>query len=288
MQLTGLASAAALIASVSAFASDPNIFNYNSSCNENEPKARVFNRLDKPVYLWSVLKGQGCPEDKAVMLEPGQFYQENYRDPDGAAGISIKVAFEPQCKDVDLTQLEYFIDSDPIYGANYLDVSFVDCPGNKCPGRDGYYLRSGNADNMYTANAANEICPVLSCDSVAECSKCSYVMPNDRQTKSCNAKANLDFYMGGGYAPGSEPEPQAPSSSYVAPSSSQPSSSAAPSSSSAAKYEEVAAAAVTPAPSPEPAKFNVKTEVVFVTEVAYVNAKRHAHAHGHRHQHFRA
>ncbi|KAF2731660.1 hypothetical protein EJ04DRAFT_364104 [Polyplosphaeria fusca] len=294
MHLTNLASVAALVASVSAFASDPHVFNYNSTCDESAPKVRVFNRCPHKVFLWSVLKGQGCPSDDAVELGTGEFYQENFRDPSGAAGVSIKIAKESKCKDIDVTQLEYFIDSDPTYGANYLDVSFVDCPGEDCPGRDGYFLQSGNHDGMYTANAVNEICPKLSCDSVSECAKCSYILPDDRQTKSCNAKADLDFYMCGGYAPGDEPASppsQQPSEqpSYVAPSSSsQPETSAAPEpSSSSAAYEEVAAAEVTPPPAPSaPKEPKIWTEVVYVTQVEYVNAKRHAH--GHRHQHFRA
>lgn len=282
MQLINLASAAALVASVSAFASNPNVFNYNSSCDVSQPKVRVHNRCDKPVYLWSVLKGQGCPNNQAVLLEPGNFYQENFRDPVDGAGISIKIANEPQCKDIDITQLEYFINNDAQYGGNYLDVSFVDCQGGSCPGRDGYYLKSGNVDGMYTANAVNEICPILSCSNAAECAQCSYILPDDRQTKTCNVKADLDFYMCGGEAPGSEPEQQQPSSSSPKPASTEASS-------SAAQYEQVAAAAITPAPVAEkPKEPKIKTEVVFVTEVAYVNAKRHAHAHGHRHQQFRA
>jgi len=165
------------------------------------------------------IEGQGCPDSDAVTLNPGQYYGEEFRLLTRGAGVSIKIAKEKKCKGVDTTQLEYFINDSNQYGGNYLDVSFVDCPGEDCPGRDGYYLKSGNQDGMYAANDANEICPILSCNSAAECAQCSYILPDDRQTKQCNAKRNLDFYMCGGEAPGAE-QP-----TYNAPPSAAPSTS---------------------------------------------------------------
>jgi len=301
MQLITLAAAAALVATASAgadFASDPHQFNGNATCDETSSKrVRVFNRCDYPVYLWSVLKGQGCPSGEAAVIEPGNYYAENYRNPYQGAGVSLKLSKEDQCVKGSIAQLEYFIDSSPIYGANYLDMSYVDCYGDRdCPtASEGYYMRSGNVDGQWKANDVNEICPVLACSGWEECSKCSYVLPDDRQTKSCHVDAPLDLYMCGAEAPGDEPSapPAAPSSSEAAPSSapapsssSEPKPKPQPKSSKVADYE-VNAAAITPAPVEQPKPQNVKTkvEVVYVTQVEYVNAKRHAH---HRHQHFRA
>jgi hypothetical protein len=289
MQLVNLAAAAALVATAVAasdFANDPNQYNGNSTCDESSTKrVRVFNRCSYPVYLWSVLKGQGCPSSDAAVIEPGSYYAENYRNPYQGAGVSLKLSKEDKCKGLDIAQLEYYIDSSATYGANYLDMSYVDCEGKDCPtAQEGYYLRSGNVDGEWAANDVNEICPILSCSGWEECSKCSYVLPDDRQTKSCNVDAPLDLYMCGAEAPGEEPSqsPPAPSSSEVESSSApEPTSSTVPSSSEEAYVQ---AAAVTPAPKPA----NTKVEVVYeyVTKVEYVNAKRHLH--GHRHQHFRA
>lgn len=294
MQLINLAAAAALVATAAAtadFASDPNQYNGNSTCDESSSKrVRVFNRCSYPVYLWSVLKGQGCPASDAAVIEPGSYYAENYRNPYQGAGVSLKLSKDDKCKGVDIAQLEYYIDSSATYGANYLDMSYVDCGGQDCPtAKEGYYLKSGNVDGQWKANDVNEICPVLSCDGWESCSQCSYVLPDDRQTKSCNVDAPLDLYMCGSEAPGAESSqpstaPSSKEASTPAPSSSK--SSAAPSSSSEAQYQAEAAAVTTPAPKAAPV--NTKVEVVYeyVTKVEYVNAKRHLH--GHRHQHFRA
>jgi hypothetical protein len=300
---------AALVATASA---SVNVFNMNSTCDESQPKVRVVNRCPYKVHLWSVLKGQGCPGDDGVVLEQGAFYQENYRV-DGDTGVSIKISKGPQCKIGELLQLEYFIETNqPGYNYNYLDVSYVD-GGNKCPTKhEGYYLQVGNIDGQYMANDANEICPVLSCNSAESCAAMSYINPDDRQTKSCDSKADMNFYMCGGDAPGSENYTPAPVSSAEPISSSEKakptSQEVKPSSSSeevkptsvvvasSAKVEQpsisdaynvIAAAAVTSAPE-QPNAPNVKTqlEVVYVTKYEYVNAKRSEH--GHRHQHFRA
>ncbi|KAF2113398.1 hypothetical protein BDV96DRAFT_648362 [Lophiotrema nucula] len=298
MQLINLAAAAALVATAAAatdFANDPNQYNGNATCDESSSKrVRVFNRCSYPVYLWSVLKGQGCPASDAAVIEPGSYYAENYRNPYQGAGVSLKLSKDDQCKGVDIAQLEYYIDSSATYGANYLDMSYVDCGGQDCPtAQEGYYLKSGNVDGEWAANDVNEICPVLSCSGWETCAKCSYVLPDDRQTKSCNVDAPLDLYMCGSEAPGEESsQPSAaPSSSKVKSSSapkststSKSTSSTEPSSSSEAYVQ--AAAVTTPAPKAAPV--NTKVEVVYeyVTKVEYVNAKRHLH--GHRHQHFRA
>ncbi|KAF2475631.1 uncharacterized protein BDR25DRAFT_86945 [Lindgomyces ingoldianus] len=274
MQLITILSAAALVATARASTS----FNLNDSCIDTEPLARVHNRCSYPVHIWSVLKGQGCPSGEGAVLEPGQFYQENYRPAVNQAGTSIKISKTSQCSGVDITQLEYYIEtSNPGYNYNYLDVSYVDCGGEKCPTRqEGFYLKSGNVDGKFLATGNNEICPILSCDSPSSCAKVAYIHPDDRQTKSCDPQANLDFYMCGGEAPGSESS-QAPSSQYEAPG---PSSTQTPAFTSA----EVNAAAITESPKQEEHTLNIKTETVYVTE--YAKVKRHAH--GHRHQQFRA
>ncbi|PSN69258.1 hypothetical protein BS50DRAFT_336972 [Corynespora cassiicola Philippines] len=301
MQYLTVASAAALVGLSSASLLDVSVtsFNLNSSCIESEPKVRIFNRCDYPVHLWSVLKGMGCPSEEGVELKKGDFYQENFRPAVNGIGTSIKISKTKQCKGVDCVQLEYYPEvSNPAFAYNYLDVSYVDCLGGDCPTKtEGYYLKSGNQDGKFKANSVNEICPILSCSNADECATMSYILPDDRQTKSCDLDADLDFYMCGGEAPGEESEETtpAPSSSSAEKETPKPSSTeaaepayTAPSSSSSAEAEVYVAAApeVTPAPAESPKEPKVKTEVVYVTEYEYTYAKRHAH--GHRHQQFRA
>lgn len=267
---------AALVATAAASTS----FNLNDSCVTTEPLARIHNRCNYPVHIWSVLQGQGCPSNDGAVLQTGQFYQENYRPAVNKVGTSIKISKSPQCKGVDITQLEYYIETEnPRYNSNFFDVSWVDCQHGNCPAsKEGYYLKSGNVNGLYKADSKNQICPILSCSDRASCSKVTYINPDDVQTKSCDPKANIDLYLCGGDAPGSEP--------------STPVKSAAASSSKAAStscVQKTKAAAITPAPAQEKSKaLHIKTEVVYVTK--YADHKREAkrHAHGHRHQHFKA
>ncbi|KAF2792162.1 hypothetical protein K505DRAFT_56853 [Melanomma pulvis-pyrius CBS 109.77] len=252
MQLLAIASAAALIATASA-APSANAFNLNSTCIESEPKVRIYNRCPYSVYLWSVLTGPGCPTGDGAVVAPGEFYQENYRPAVGPIGTSIKVSKDETCDPEKLLQLEYFIETTkPGYNYNYLDVSYVNCALTKtCPtASEGFYLKSGNVDGKFAANSLNNICPILSCGSWAECSKVAYVNWDDVQTKSCDPSADLDFYMCGSEAPGDE-APSVPASPAPA-------------------------ARTSDAP-------HVKTVIVYETAIEYVNAKRHAH--GHRHFH---
>jgi len=291
MQLITLASAAALVATAAASpspASNAQAFNLNSSTVDTLPKVRIFNRCPYKVYLWSVLTGLACPSGDGAVLDTGDFYQENFRPAVGGVGTSIKLSKTQTCDPDRLLQLEYYIEtSKPGYNYNYLDVSYVNAATTKdCPtSSEGFYLKSGNENGKFASNGANTICPILSCNDWASCAKVAYVNWDDIQTKSCDPNANLDFYMCGGEAPGAEPPaaPQPP----AAPSSSRPKVDT-PAPSSPAKVEPVNAAAVTPAPAPVPNKpIHVKTEFVYVTEIAYVNAKKR-HEHGHRHQHFHA
>ncbi|KAF2002242.1 hypothetical protein P154DRAFT_143199 [Amniculicola lignicola CBS 123094] len=288
MQLLAFASAAALLAvGVSA-----NTYDYSHTCpSSSTGRVRVFNRCPYDVYLWSIVKEPGCPSGGAAVIPSGGFYCEKMREAQGDQGVSIKISKTATCSSSQLLQLEYFLETTkPGYNYNYLDVSYVDCPGNDCdcPTRkEGYYLKSGN-DNAKTKSAGdNKICPILSCDGSAACDKMSYVLWNDEQTKSCDLDAPLDFYMCGSEAPGEEVS--APS---VAPSSSSSEKKDKPSSTepepSSTPEDQVQAAAITPPPSPEETQaLNIKTEVVYVTEYAtVVNRKRHGHAR--RHEHFRA
>ncbi|KAF2261544.1 hypothetical protein CC78DRAFT_349935 [Lojkania enalia] len=285
MQLTKLASVVALAASASAYKCKPDQVN----CDGSEPAApglgtaRVFNRCPYTVYMWSIVTALGCSPDEAIVLKPGESYSEGFRLPEGDIGVSIKISKTKQCKGVDINQLEYFINNkSEAYSSNYLDVSYVDCQGMDCPAsNDGFYLKSGNAGGMYAANDVNEICPILSCSSAAECSTMAYVLPDDRQTKSCNIAADLDFYMCGSEAPGAEEPEPASSSQQVESSTPEPTSTVA----SSSEIKVVQEAAITPAAEEKPKVYNVKTEVVYVTEVAYVNAKRHAHGHVHKRFH---
>ncbi|KAF2705610.1 hypothetical protein K504DRAFT_387520 [Pleomassaria siparia CBS 279.74] len=299
MQYLTLAASAALIATASA-SSAATAFNLNSTCIESEPKARVYNRCSYPVYLWSVVAGPGCPTTGNAVIQPGEFYQENYRPAVGAVGTSLKISKTEDCDANNLLQLEYYIETkNPGFNYNYLDVSYVNCPGKECPtASEGFYLKSGNDDGKFTANSLNNICPILSCSNWASCSKVAYVNWDDVQTKSCDPSADLDFYMCGGEAPGADTptvaassaaattETPTPTPSSTSEKEAEPTSTAAAETSAIAEATEVAAAAITPAAVKDPKPAHIKTEVVYVTEIAYVNAKRHEH--GHRHQHFRA
>jgi hypothetical protein len=302
MQLINVISAAAAMAvTVSARSA----ITLNKSCDTSKPHAKVINRCPYEVNLWSVYKGNGCPSDEMVTLQPGETYSENYADPQGGdVGVSIKISKTNQCKGNPITQLEYFLQKNsPGFNFNYLDVSYVDCQSNEddCPTRqEGYHLVAGSQTGAVKAAAENTWCPVLSCSNPKECNKISYVGAYDVQTKTCETTENMEFYMCGGEAPGNEPAPSS-SSSPKAESSAAPSTTLKKQTSAAPKPTQtqdsydvdakvVAAAAVTPGPKAEEpvANLKTKTEVVYVTAYQTVNAKRHAHGHARRHAAYNA
>lgn len=286
MQLTTfLSTASAIIATASATAAR-NAVTLNKECDLSQPRARIINRCNYDVYLWSVFKGDGCPDSQMVTLKTGETYAENYQDSTGTnVGVSIKLSKSKECKGADITQLEYYRaldDKNKDFRYNYLDISYVDCGGMDCPARkDGYYLVAGDQVGDLKASAANTWCPILSCSDAKSCDTMSYVLPDDVQTKTCALNANIDFYMCGSESPNgdydSAPQPKPkPSSTKQA---------GYPTTPSPTPDEYAHAAAITPSPSPSPSSPGlIKTEVVYVT--AYVNAKRHEH--GRRHQVFHA
>ncbi|KAG9191875.1 hypothetical protein G6011_10609 [Alternaria panax] len=314
MQLITLISAASAMVATTSATSLRSAITLNKECDTTKPYARVINRCDYDVHLWSVYKGGGCPDDGMVTLKTGETYSENYADStDGKTGVSIKISKTQQCKGNDITQLEYFRETNgnEAYQYNYLDVSYVDCEGEDCPARkEGYYLVAGDQSGVNVASASNTFCPILSCHDAASCDKMSYVLPDDVQTKTCHLNQSMDFYMCGGEAPsgdyGSSPsEPESSSESSAEPSTSStkkteysaakptptPTSTSDSDEDSYTADTEVAAAAVTPAPEKEdekPYQGLTKTKVVYVTAYEYVNAKRHAHDHARRHQPFHA
>ncbi|KAF2035151.1 hypothetical protein EK21DRAFT_54656 [Setomelanomma holmii] len=297
--ITFVSAAAATIATVSA---GPSAVELNANCNKTAPSAKVVNRCNYPVYIWSTFKNIGCETTGMVTLKKGEEYQENYQDPaNGDTGVSIKISKTTECKGSDIVQLEYFLekraDKQPYWG-NYLDVSYVDCLGGDCPTKkEGYYLSAGSkADRAAKASADNSWCPVLACSDAASCAKMSYILPDDVQTKTCDLTASMNFYMCGSEAPSADDTPSVPASSAPA-SSSKKADPSTPKASSTVKVQssadyKVNAAAVTPAAEiKDSAKTpKVKTKVVYVTAYEYVNAKRHEHAHAHarRHQPFHA
>ncbi|KNG52224.1 antigenic thaumatin domain-containing protein [Stemphylium lycopersici] len=332
MQLTTLFSMASAIAATASAdygaKNDRSAVKENEICDLSKPHARVINRCDYDVYLWSVYQGLGCPETGMVTLKTGEVYAENYVDSANTktatspgVGVSIKISKTQECKGNDITQLEYFINNstedggyrkrdENDYNFNYLDVSYVDCQGMDCPARkDGYYLVAGNQTGGAKASADNTWCPILSCTDADSCDKMSYVLPDDVQTKTCYTSSSIDFYMCGGEAPDGEydsaPKPDS-SSEYSAPSYSSstklaeyPTAESTPAASSSSSSEEVAysadievsAAAITPTPQKQDGYGNdklTKTKVVYVTAYEYVNEKRHAHDHAHRHAAFHA
>jgi hypothetical protein len=281
MQLTTfLSTASAIVATASATRSAVTL---NQQCDLSQPRARIINRCPYDVHLWSVFKGNGCPDSQMVTLKTGESYAENY-DEEGktSVGVSIKLSKSKECKGADITQLEYFraVDhEEKTMQLNYLDVSYVDCGGMDCPARkDGYYLVAGTQVGDLKASAANTWCPILSCSDAKSCDTMSYVLPDDIQTKTCKINASIDFYMCGSEAPSGDYD-SAPQSKPEPSSTKQAGYPTTPSPTPAEEYAH--AAAITPSPS---SPGLIKTEIVYVT--AYVNAKRHEH--GHRHQVFHA
>jgi hypothetical protein len=302
MQLTLLSVAAATVATVSATRSAVTL---NKGCDKSQPYARIINRCDYPVNLWSVLKGNGCPTAEMVTLKTGESYSENYAmasQTEGGRGVSIKVSKTEECKGNDITQLEYFLDdrdeTPKAFQMNYLDVSYVDCLDGDCPSKkEGFYLQVGSKTaRTAKVTSDNSWCPVLSCHDAKSCAKMAYIMPDDVQTRTCDFKSSMDLYLCGSEAPSADddkPVPVVPTSKkaeYTAP---KPTSTTAEavSSAEAEVYKVSAAAVVTPVAEIKDAVTpKVKTSIVYVTKYEYVNAKRaeHAHAHARRHQPFRA
>lgn len=311
MQLiTFLSAAAATVATVSADRNGAPTL--NKACDTSKPMARVINRCDYPVYLWSVLKNVGCPADQMVTLKKGEIYSENLaratdpthwspEKPEDETGVSIKISKYNQCKGGDITQLEYFLDDrtkiEKAFQMNYLDVSYVDCLGGDCPSRkEGFYLQVGTSKvRAEKATDNNSWCPILSCNDPISCAKIAYIFPDDIQTKTCDMESSMDLYLCGSQVPsedGSEPSSSpAPAPSSQKPDTSSPKPSTTKASSTADNYG-VKAAAVTPAAQIDDAAKTpkVKTKVVYVTAYEYVNAKRseHVHKHARRNQPFHA
>ena len=295
MQLiTVLSAASAMVATASASTA----VQLNQECDTNKAYARVVNRCEYPVYIWSIYIGEGCPTTEAVTLKKGETYNENLQDPkDGVTGISIKISKTEQCDPNELLQFEYFLEKRKVgYEFNYLDVSYVNCQGGNCPTKqEGYHMISGSQSGANKANAANAWCPVLACGDAATCATMSYINPGDPQTKTCNLDQNMELHLCGGEAPsgnyGSAPAassaaPSAPAYSPVQPSKPLPTSVKDTYGDSKAKVE---AAAVTPVAEVKDDKsIFTKVDYVYVTQTEYVNSKRHAHGHARRHQLFHA
>jgi len=290
MQFLTLAAVTALTATVSA---KINIsFKNNATCDYSQPKARVINRCPYDVYVWTVDSDNAydCRFDEPVVLATGESYAENFR-PTTIGAVSIKVTKEEVCEKGKITQLEYNYKPN----VNFLDVSFVDCGSGECPGRqDGYYLQSGNENGEYPSAENNEHCPICKAHDMDSGNKCAYVLPDDRQTKSCDKNANLDFYVCGGHAPDSEPiAPSKPKPSEApvaekpkpskAPVVEKPSTSEAPAptTTSAPAYVVDVAAAPEVTEAPQVAEDAVKT--VYETVFAYTTVVPRAHRHR-RHQ----
>lgn len=265
--------------------------------------AKITNRCSYDVHLWSVVKGTGCPTGGMTTLKTGETYDEEIQKSIDATGVSIKISKKEQCGGSDIVQLEYFLNNATGYEGNYLDVSYVDCLGGNCPTKkEGYYLQAGSQTGAQVASVDNTHCPILSCDGPESCAQCSYINPDDTQTKFCDTSASLDFYLCGGEGPdGSGSTPVSEPDSSSAPASSAAASSdqadyAAPSPTSVGastdNVYQVKAAAVTPVA--EVTKVDQKTkthvEIVYATVTAYeyANSKRHAHGHARRHQQFHA
>ncbi|KAF2684371.1 hypothetical protein K458DRAFT_388839 [Lentithecium fluviatile CBS 122367] len=282
MQLLTLAGLTALTATVSA---KINIsYQNNATCDYNKPRARIVNRCSYDVYVWTVDSDNkyDCKFDEPVVLGTGEAYAENFR-PTTIGAVSIKVSKEEACTNGKITQLEYNYKPN----VNFLDISFVNCHDGDCPGRqDGYYLHSGNTeDGQFKSAENNEHCPICSAHDQASADECAYVLPDDRQTRSCSKEANLDFYICGSEAPGSEPAPSKPEPSKEPEKEKpKPSTKAPAPTTTAPPYNvdnDVAAAAVTDAP--QAANGNIKT--VFETVYAYTTVLPHRHR---RHQHIHA
>jgi hypothetical protein len=299
MHLTTFLSAAAAVATVSA----RNAVDLTKSCDFSKPHIRIINRCEYKVNLWSVLKTDGCPEDGMVTLKKGEVYSENLitatETPSKDCGISIKISKTEKCKGNDIAQAEYFLDDRQSTGEafryNYYDMSYVDCASD-CPTKqEGFYWQAGTSQlRAAKATMDDSWCPILSCHDSDSCAKISYILPDDVQTKTCTLQASHDLYLCGSEAPSDDdekPAPSAPASSPKQPEP-KPSSIVKPVVSSAAIYK-ANIAAVTNAPEIKDeikAPVKVKTEIVYVTAIEYVNAKRHDHAHAHarRHQQFHA
>jgi hypothetical protein len=301
MQLTLLSVAAAMAATASAGKS---AIQLNKECDLSKPNARIINRCDYDVYIWSVWKNMGCSNAEMLTLKKGETYSENYQHPEGGdQGVSIKVSKTPQCTGSNIVQLEYFLETRPDkekYWGNYLDVSYVDCLGEDCPTKkEGFYLQAGTSKaRAVKATSNNSWCPILSCHDPISCAAMAYILPDDVQTKTCDLDSSMDFYMCGSHAPSEDDDKPASSSLAPAPSSQKtetpspkPSTTAQAPSSAADDYN-VKAAAVTPAAEIKDADKGpkVKTKTVVVTAYEYVNAKRseQVHRHARRHQPFHA
>lgn len=257
-------------------------YNFNATGNASG-RVKIINTCDYPVYLWSIFDEQGCAAKDAVTVQPGDFYWEQYRKDaqvKTARAVSIKLSKKDTCAPGDITQVEYRQDFyNPGFNFLFTDISFVDCLGEDCPGRDKYSWYVGSkAQKAQKASDPAWCIYNFDCHDKVSCGKNSYVKFNDDwATHSCDVDADQDFYICG-FKAAAPPKP--------APAPSTPPQAPKPVTTQPSKTEEpqIKAAAITSAPQPsEPPR--VKTIYEYVT--AYVDAKKR-HVHGHAHKHFRA
>jgi hypothetical protein len=270
MQLITLAAITALSATASAYSGIKSNW-FNSTCKGDQPRARIVNNCPYKVYAWTVDSDDSkydCKFHEGLEIAPGGFYWENYR-PASTGAISIKIGKEERChSDGSILQLEYNI----VPSVNFLDVSYVNCQKKNCPtAAEGWKLVSGNEGGKYKTEGLDEsVCPIITCSSIEDCAKHSYINPDDIATKSCDKKANLDFFMCG--ESGSYPAPVPSKKPYKAPAPTIPAY--------IDDAGEVEAPAYTPAPEhPKVVKTEIVYKTVHVDPHKYSHRRRHANHH---------
>lgn len=166
----------------------------------------ITNNMQKDIYLWSV---SDTTDDKMITLNAGGTYSESWRtNPDGG-GISIKMAMQPEQKDV--LQYEYTLQGDTIFW----DLSCIDMDTGSAFTTAGFDVSSNDGN-----------CPSASCAPGDSNCADAYLFPtDDHATHGCPSGTQMSLNIGSGSSSGggggsSTPSPSASSSASASASAS--------------------------------------------------------------------
>lgn len=138
-------------------------------------KAIVKNQCADPVHVWSIA---GKAADETTTIESGGEYSETYQENSNGGGISIKLSYDENDKEI--SQFEYTLA--PSESKVYYDLSNI----------DGYPFQHGGA----AITPSDDSCPKVNCPAgVKEC-KDAYNMPfDDLATKGCSEESDLTLVL---------------------------------------------------------------------------------------------
>lgn len=175
----------------------------------------ITNNMQKDIYLWSVSDNGG---GNMITLNAGGTYSESWQTNPNGGGISIKMAMQPEQKDV--LQYEYTLQGDTIFW----DLSCIDMGTGSAFTTAGFDVTSNDSG-----------CPSASCaPGDSNCADAYLIPTDDHATHGCPSGTQMSLNIGSGSSSGGGGSSSAsPSASSTASATGSASSAPAPSSTQA-------------------------------------------------------